>query len=355
MQHPDEGTIHAWLDGALQQEEGAALEAHVASCAECQAAVAEARGLIAASSRIVSALDIVPAGVIPARAQPRRAWYAGPQFRAAAAILFVAGASMLIMRGRGSEPLADTAERVMSGAVQDSAPAVVQDGAVAGTSVATAPQEAPQAESRSRVAAKAPAPKIAADEATGTFTGAGMRQVSTEADATAAPVSAPPPVAAATGNAATGAAPPAAKAGARQLRLNTSPVLDNVIVTGVAESTSFEFDDRLTVVGVDSTPASRTTRYRLASGEEVTLNETRPIANAIVSAQAERRAEAAREMPAPAAPPPAPLARMDSAATVPMATISWTDSKTSLRYTLSGRVSRERLEQLRKTIESTRR
>lgn len=350
MQHPDEGTIHAWLDGALQQEEGAALETHVASCAECQAAVAEARGLIAASSRIVSALDIVPAGVIPARAQPKRAWYAAPQFRAAAAILFVAGASMLIMRGRGTEPLAETAERVMSEAAQESAPATVQDGGMAETKVAAPPEETRQVQSRSRVAAKAPPPKNVADEATGRA--ADMRQVSTESDATAAPVAAPAPVAAATGIAATGAAPPAAKAAARQLRLNTSPTLDNVVVTGVATGSTAELADRLTVLGVDSTGGARTTRYRLTSGEELTLSETQPVSNAVVSAQAERRAESAREMAAQAAPPPA---RADSAAKTPMATITWTDPKTGRRYTLSGRISRERLEQVRKTIESTRR
>lgn len=65
MEHIDEGTIHAWLDGALPPDEGGRIEAHVASCAECAAAVAEARGLIAASSRILAALDDVPGGVIP--------------------------------------------------------------------------------------------------------------------------------------------------------------------------------------------------------------------------------------------------------------------------------------------------
>ena len=342
MQHPDEGTIHAWLDGALQQEEGAALEEHVASCAECQAAVAEARGLIAASSRIVSALDIVPGGVIPARAQPRRAWYSSPQFRAAAAILFVAGASMLIMRGRGPEPLADTAQRVMSETAEKSGPATVQDGAMAETSVTVPLQEAPQAQSRSRAAAKAPAPKSGTDEAIGATVGA-MR-VSAESDAAAASVGAAAPVTAAAGNAATVTAPPAAKTAARQLRLNTSPVLDNVVVTGVTAGSTAGSDDRLTVQGVDSTGTARITRYRLASGEEIILNETRPALNAAVSAQAERRAESAREMAAPTAPPPPPApARTDSAAAAPVATISWTDPRTSRRYTLSGRVSRERL------------
>lgn len=65
MSHPDEGTIHAWLDGALPVDEAASLEAHVAACGDCQAAVAEARGLIAASSRILGALDSVPANVEP--------------------------------------------------------------------------------------------------------------------------------------------------------------------------------------------------------------------------------------------------------------------------------------------------
>ena len=68
MQHLDEGTIHAWLDGELSPAEREAAEAHVAGCAECAAAVAEARGFIAASSRILTSLDAGPGGVLP-RAQ----------------------------------------------------------------------------------------------------------------------------------------------------------------------------------------------------------------------------------------------------------------------------------------------
>src|SRR5688572_27621665 len=65
MNHLDEGTIHAWLDGALDAGQSREIETHVAACAACSAAVAEARGLIAGASRILSALDDVPAGVIP--------------------------------------------------------------------------------------------------------------------------------------------------------------------------------------------------------------------------------------------------------------------------------------------------
>lgn len=65
-EHPDEGTIHAWLDGALDDAQARALAAHVASCGTCAERVAEARGLIAGASRIVGALDDVPsAGSAP--------------------------------------------------------------------------------------------------------------------------------------------------------------------------------------------------------------------------------------------------------------------------------------------------
>lgn len=65
MNHLDEGTIHTWLDGALDATQSAEADAHLKSCAECSAKVAEARGLIAASSRILVSLDDVPANVIP--------------------------------------------------------------------------------------------------------------------------------------------------------------------------------------------------------------------------------------------------------------------------------------------------
>src|SRR4029078_13590409 len=103
MQHLDEGTIHAWLDGELPADEAEKIAAHANECAECGALVAEARGLIAASTRILTALDNVPAGVMPSgsekqavtRGPPfRRHWYDRTDVRAAAAVLFVAGASL---------------------------------------------------------------------------------------------------------------------------------------------------------------------------------------------------------------------------------------------------------------------
>lgn len=103
MQHPDEGTIHALLDGALPDAEARALEEHVASCAECSARVAEARGLVAGASRIVGALDGVPAGVVPsgrrAARAPGRAWWRRPGVGVAAAMAIVAvGTTMFVTR-----------------------------------------------------------------------------------------------------------------------------------------------------------------------------------------------------------------------------------------------------------------
>jgi anti-sigma factor RsiW len=105
MQHLDEGTIHAWIDGALGSDEAREVEAHLASCEECARLATEARGLVAASSRILTALDNVPARVLPATATPAKAaervvrrWPTPFWMRAAAAIVIVAGASALVMR-----------------------------------------------------------------------------------------------------------------------------------------------------------------------------------------------------------------------------------------------------------------
>jgi hypothetical protein len=68
-EHPDEGTIHAWLDGALDAASAARVDAHVRGCAACSALTAEARGLIAGASRVVAALDDVPTGTRPAWVQ----------------------------------------------------------------------------------------------------------------------------------------------------------------------------------------------------------------------------------------------------------------------------------------------
>ena len=119
MQHLEESTIHAWLDEALSSEESARVEAHVQECGECAAMVADARGLIAGASRIVSALDIVPGGVLPKPAPvvpaPGKSLWRSlhlTPFRAAlAASLMLAVASLFAVRGSYRQASVATSEQ----------------------------------------------------------------------------------------------------------------------------------------------------------------------------------------------------------------------------------------------------
>ncbi|MFN8570579.1 MAG: zf-HC2 domain-containing protein [Gemmatimonadaceae bacterium] len=174
MQHLEEGTVHAWLDGALAPDEGDEIERHIASCASCAEMVAEARGFIAASSRILSALDDVPAQVIPSaetqvansadrlsalrdrgrRSQAtRRAWWRHPGVAAAAAATFLAvGTWSVVSRGgmeSGQGAFADNASGApaASTVVPKAEPAPDSEG-----NNAPAREPSLQTESRKRVA-----------------------------------------------------------------------------------------------------------------------------------------------------------------------------------------------------------
>ncbi len=98
MSHPDEGLIHAWLDGELDADESARVEALVASDSAWAAAAAEARGLMAASARIVGALDRVPANVIPKIAAPPRRATRQWMLRAAAVVVLLGGSAVVLQR-----------------------------------------------------------------------------------------------------------------------------------------------------------------------------------------------------------------------------------------------------------------
>lgn len=98
MPRPDEGLIHAWLDGQLPPEEAARIEELATTDPEWAAAVAEARGLVAASSRILSALDHVPAGVVPKGASVRTGQRLPWWTKIAAAVVVVIGGSVVVMR-----------------------------------------------------------------------------------------------------------------------------------------------------------------------------------------------------------------------------------------------------------------
>ena len=156
MQHLDEGTIHAWLDGALPADESTGVEHHVAQCEECASLVAEARGMIAGASRIVSALDVVPGGVIPkssrAKSSSGSLWRSlrfTPSRAALAATLVIAASTVLTLRH-------DTPTKFVP-AMPANAPAPI---------VSASPQPAaPVAEeARARQEAKAPPASAKADQ-----------------------------------------------------------------------------------------------------------------------------------------------------------------------------------------------
>jgi hypothetical protein len=169
MQHLDEGMIHAWLDGELPLAEREAAEAHVASCEECRAAVAEARGFIAASSRILMALDAVPGGVlpaahessvpgrkrVPARFRVSRAWMA------AAAVLVLSTATVIAIRPRGDTSALRVAEVGKEQKATVMTPGVAGTMGDSGPVGATAPFAPNEKSESSAPAPNAPAPKPA--------------------------------------------------------------------------------------------------------------------------------------------------------------------------------------------------
>jgi Predicted transmembrane transcriptional regulator (anti-sigma factor) len=167
MQHIDEGTIHAWLDGALSGDEQMLIEEHVRQCAECATAVAEARGLIAGSARIVSALDDVPRVTPPKSVQtpprtPRSVWRSlglTPLRAGIAALLMVAVASVFTARHDRAEKLA-LAPRVPS-AVTIAGPDNEAPSAAASQSPAAQPSPPPSTKVASKPAP--PAKRVSVD------------------------------------------------------------------------------------------------------------------------------------------------------------------------------------------------
>lgn len=164
MQHPDEGTIHTWLDGALPDEEARAIESHLASCAPCAALVAEARGLSARASRILGALDDVPASVVPARSRSPRTvqtpWWRRPAVAAAAAITIVAtGTMMAVTRDWGSRS-STRMEAVSEMVLPPAEVRPADDSAASEAAAATAPVPDIAAPLRSDVTTRDPAEAI---------------------------------------------------------------------------------------------------------------------------------------------------------------------------------------------------
>ena len=95
MLHADDGTLHAYLDGELSALEVARLEAHLAECAPCRARVAEARDVVARSSRIL-ALAEPPERTAPPLHQLR---HPRPVLRLRVPLAWAAGIAAVLLGG----------------------------------------------------------------------------------------------------------------------------------------------------------------------------------------------------------------------------------------------------------------
>lgn len=368
MQHPDEGMIHSWLDGALSAEEATQMESHVATCPSCATAVAEARGFIAASSRILTALDDVPGGVvpaIPARKRDLRVFW-----RAAAAMLVVAGGSLVVMREGGQDAVTGSTASSKAGTLTPSTPAPSQD--AAGTGAVGAPTRMDEMTSSQPLAAFQSKPMSTPSRA-----GEGRTPRTVEQELAKQPDlgrAKEPASVVVGGTAMTGAV----TSGTRTMQLQAN--------VAAPESEGAP----LKVLRVERTAGSRRTTYEIAPAQTVTLTEPESVQRSGIvlrgAAAGQRQAttgsEARAVQPmaaeaAPAPPPPAPMMdsrtgadstsvrnEASSAAKASPAlasrafaapnTISWRDAQTGKTLTLSGSLPVERLQEIRKRIEKER-
>ncbi len=362
MQHPDEGTIHSWLDGALSADEAANVEAHVKECPQCGAAVAEARGFIAGASRILTALDNAPRGVIPAAAPKKgidpMAW------RVAATLLVVAAGTLVVVRNRGSneQPMSVTADR---GRVLEKR--------------ASPPERAPMAIGPAQIAAGAVTSKAVASQAPT----AGLTRKTVASDSISG-IQARENNASAKAGVMMRAGQSAAGSGYAEARAPTASTVVSAHVAGglVALDAAGE-SGLLKVVGTPRRIGAKVTLYEVAPGDTVTLTEAMPISlNEVVvmsaaaapmaaqatgkSAVSQSKAQAdagpittatdtqrkAPVLSVPAASAPAPTSQPGIENT--LRAISWTDPATGRTLTLTGRMPEARLQEIKIRIERER-
>jgi hypothetical protein len=339
MQHLDEGTIHSWLDGALSADEATRVEAHVKECPQCAAAVAEARGFIAASSRILTALDNAPRGVIPAAVPARRI---DPMvWRIAATVMVVAAGTLVVFRnGVGTTKTEQAAVQTAATALSAVAPETSMRDSGTGVTAELARTKASPGPTNAARALSKPSVTEKRNVATGEV-GANA-QVARSQNVPAAP--------------------PAVQTFAQPM---------NAAAAGaVAMDAATEQPRALKVVGTPRTVGAKVTLYEVAPGDTVTLTE--PVAvqllQSVVTGVAEqpaprqaagkaaavapmRRADAAA-VSAPEASVGAQSSRVESANGV--TTISWLDPVTGKMLKLSGRMPAARLQEIRFRIERER-
>lgn len=377
MQHPDEGTIHSWLDGALSADEAARVEAHLKECPQCAAAVAEARGFIAGASRILTALDNAPRGVIPAAAPKRRIdpWV----WRVAATVLVVAAGTLVVVRNTGnrSEPGFTIVEEPDSAPIPKPLPpvsvqAVPSRVKVLGGSQASAGSTKKGAAKVAASDTSTVAKTLAAD--------ASRAGYSTDQRAPAAQVNIPAHENKAPAGQVSGAVAeriPSASANAdAEAATPQSPTM--IRIRGANSLYDASQQPLLKVVSTSKTIGATVTFYEVAPGDTVTLTELtntylESVVTTAVGTSSQPR-QAAGKVPAvsggrvdsvaaapspqvtgagvartatPSAPKPAPSVAIANGVT----TISWADTATGKVFKLSGRLSEAQLQQIKIRIE----
>jgi hypothetical protein len=357
MQHLDEGTIHSWLDGALGADEAARAEAHVAECAQCAAAVAEARGFIAASSRILTALDHVPRGVVPA-AQPIK-WYNRSAWRAAAAVLVVAVGSLVVVRNSGNNASQSSFELRET---PDTAPIPKPEPPII---ITAAPAETPV---RKPQAVPSITPSIRSDASSGVAS-SGQSAAQSNFSDKAVRGAAPPNVATSERtrdeavDAAIGGNAAAAPQVAGAVTATAQPALSSRVAGATMLRAVAGEELPLKVVGTPRMIGAKVTLYEVTPGDTVTFIEASNVQlDAVVvtgiatgEPQARRSAgkSAATAPTQVASPSPAALpSRVD--VTNGVTTITWPDASTGNMLSLSGRMSADRLKEIKLRIERER-
>jgi len=346
MQHLDEGTIHSWLDGALSADEAARAEAHVAGCPQCAAAVAEARGLIAASSRILTALDHVPRGVVPA-ARPV-AWYNRAAWRAAATVLVVAVGSLVVVRNSERGTVALPAKSDKFGTAAQITAALHGETATSKSELAS-PSTALGAHA-SRVVS--PSKPVAEADLSSKPTRAGSQpiivpteQIRDEARSTAIGEKAVAP--SAVKGAVTATVQPALSSRARGVT--------------TLQAAAHE-EPTLKEVGTPRVVGAKVTLYEVAPGDTVTFTEVLNLQlNSVVvtgartvEPQARRMEKSAATVTVQAASPSPGVPPWQVEVANGVTTISWPDSTTGNMLRLSGRMPVERLQEIKLRIERQR-
>lgn len=356
--HPDEGTLHAYIDGELPAREATALEAHVRACGSCATALAEARGFVAAASRAISALDTAPssgsraaapAGMLSAPSVGTRRAFRVP-FARAAALLLLAGGTAVVVNNSGtrgtSYRASESARRgpVAPEAANAPAQSVVSDFSAVAELRAEAQDASPFANPpRERAARNAPAAAVSTRGDDAALKSAGSTLASTEVAGRVAGVAGG--TATRDRAAAVPVAPPVLaleSAPAVQPRRPESVVAEVTVIPPSPPSAPARAEPTQESALAAAAPSVRVTRLRTKAGVVLTLTEE-PIRTSFADNATLSRRSVLR--PAPMSTSQSSGQTRAAAAGAPvMKSYRWTSVEQGRTYTLTGPMSVAELE-----------